>query len=235
MLPYGSIWYHGAPAALQDIPLGTHRRGPFLLRNPNDKSPPPPTWYNRRTPEADFRRCFRIEDDLTYHARHQQLWKIESVDLATMKLTASLQTSGGSKGVSEKGSNGISQNSSTPSLQSAKAFDLLTSTRVMKASGFGELQSIEKGQTALFNLTWATLYGPGRITDVWLDEPSRQLATARQLERHRNYIRERGLAGWVEAVDDVEQIVTITFFGGIDPKLFDELTLIDAGPVGWPL
>jgi len=29
MLPYGSIWYHGAPAALQDIPLGTHLHGLF--------------------------------------------------------------------------------------------------------------------------------------------------------------------------------------------------------------
>src|SRR4051794_14880669 len=24
MLPYGSIWYHGSPAELRDIPLGTH-------------------------------------------------------------------------------------------------------------------------------------------------------------------------------------------------------------------
>ena len=41
---------------------------------------------------------------------------------------------------------------------------------------------------------------------------------------HRNHIRERGLPGWVTAVDDEAQIVTITFFGGVDPKLFDELT-----------
>ena len=27
MLPYGSIFYHGAPAALQDIPIGTHVHG----------------------------------------------------------------------------------------------------------------------------------------------------------------------------------------------------------------
>ena len=42
MLPYGSIYYHGAPAALQDIPLGTHLHGLFYLKEPDDKSPPPP-------------------------------------------------------------------------------------------------------------------------------------------------------------------------------------------------
>ena len=37
-------------------------------------------------------------------------------------------------------------------------------------------------------------------------------------------------AGWVDAVDDEKQIVTITFFGGVDPKLFDELTGINEEP-----
>jgi hypothetical protein len=38
----------------------------------------------------------------------------------------------------------------------------------------------------------------------------------------------------VDAVDDVSQLVTITFFGGVDPLLLDELTGIDAEPLGWP-
>jgi hypothetical protein len=79
----------------------------------------------------------------------------------------------------------------------------------------------------LFDLTWATLYGPGRITDIWLDETARTLATSQQLERHRIHTRERGLPGWVTAVEDEPQFVTVTFFGNVDPKLFDELTLKD--------
>ena len=31
MLPYGAIWFQGAPAALQDIPLGTHLHGQFYF------------------------------------------------------------------------------------------------------------------------------------------------------------------------------------------------------------
>ncbi len=211
MLPYGSIWYQGAPAALQDIPLGTHLRGLFYEKDPNDKTPLPPGPYNNRhTPEQDFQRCFRIEDDFTFHARQKQLWKIESVDLDTKKLTATLMENG--KPVGD---------------EKPKIFDLQSSTRVFQGDGFGDLKALQPGQMVLFNLTWVTLYGPGRITEVWLDESSRALATGQQLERHRNYIRERGLPAWVMSVDDEQQFVTVTFFGNVDPKLFDELTVKD--------
>ncbi len=211
MLPYGSIWYHGAPAALQDLPLGTHLRGLFYEKDPSDKAPLPPGPYNNRhTPEQDFQRCFRIEDDFTFHARQKQLWKIESVDLDAKKLTATLLEDGKPVGDAKP-----------------KIFDLQTSTRVFKGDGFSDLKALQQGQTVLFNLTWVTLYGPGRITEVWLDERSRALATEQQLERHRNYIRERGLPAWVTSVDDEQQFVTVTFFGNVDPKLFDELTVKD--------
>lgn len=216
MLPYGAIYYHGAPAALQDIPLGTHLHGLFYLKDPNDKSPGPDTAYKRKTPEFDFRRCFRLEDDFTFHARQGQTWKIDSVDLSTKKLVATLERDGAPVG-------------------KPQTFDLTSSTRVYRGNGAEDLKSLEAGQTVLFNLTWVTLYGPGRLLDVWIDEPARKLATSQQLERHRNHIRERGLAGWVDAVDDEAQIVTITFFDGVDPKLFAELNGINSEPFGWPL
>ncbi len=208
MLPYGSIWNQGAPAALQDIPLGTHLHGLFYLTDPEDKTPLPDTWYKRKTPEWEFRRCFRIEDEFSYHARQQQLWKIDSVDLTMKKLTATLMDKG------------------KPSGQ-PKLFDLLGSTRVYQGQGIADLKALKPGQSVLFNLTWVTLYGPGRITDIWLDEKARALVTANQLERHRNYIHERGLPGWVTAVDDEQQLVTVTFFDNVDPKLFDELKIKD--------
>jgi hypothetical protein len=157
-----------------------------------------------------------LEDDFTHNQRRNQLWKIDSVDLSGRKLVATLFSDGAAFG--------------TP-----KSFDLLTSTRVMKDNGFGSLETLVAGQMVLMNITWATLYGPGRIVDIWVDETSRDLAIAHQLERHRNHIRERGLAGWVDAVDDEAQVVTITFFGGVDPRLFDELTHTDSEPFGWPL
>ena len=183
--------------------------------DPDDKTPLPDNAHNRKTPDWEFRRCFRIEDDFSFHGREKQLWKIDSVDFVAKKLTATLQSKGQPCG-------------------QPKLLDLLTSTRVFMGNRIADLQAIQPGQTVLFNITWATLYGPGRITDVWLDEPARALATANQLERHRNHIRERGLPGWVSAVDDAKQIVTITFFAGVDPKLFDELKGINEERQGWP-
>lgn len=216
MLPYGAIYYHGSPADLQDIPLGTHLHGLFYLKDPNDKT----SWLgphnNRKTPDVDFRRCFLLEDDFTHNQRLNQLWKVDSVDLSGRKLVATLFNNDAAVGL-------------------PKSFDLLTSTRVMKDNGFANFESLSAGQMVLLNITWATLYGPGRIVDIWIDETSRELAIAIQLERHRNHIRERGLAGWVDAVDDEAQIVTITFFGGVDPLLFDELTHTHSEPFGWPL
>ena len=53
MLRYGAIYYHGAPAALSDIPLGTHLHGLVYLKEPNDKTPPLEGWHDRRSCEVD--------------------------------------------------------------------------------------------------------------------------------------------------------------------------------------
>ena len=55
---------HGAPPIrLSAIPLGTHLHGSFYLAPPDEKMPPLETAHHRKTPEWDFRRCIRIEDD----------------------------------------------------------------------------------------------------------------------------------------------------------------------------
>ncbi|MEX1075788.1 MAG: hypothetical protein WED27_04990, partial [Pirellulales bacterium] len=220
MLPYGSISYHGAPAALQDIPLGTHLHGEFYLRDPADTAPPLAGRHQRHSADWEFQRCLRLEDDFSYHARRQRTWRIDGVDLAGRKLTATLLTADQPGGGEPLG---------TPT-----TFDLIGGTRVYVGKGFGDLESIAVGQTVQLNLTWATLHGPGRVIDIWLDDESRAVATARQLARHRDHVRDRGLPGWIDAVDDVQQIVTITFFDGVDPQLFKELEGIDEKPHGWP-
>lgn len=216
MLPYGAIFYHGSYAALCDIPLGTHLHGLFYQRPPDDKTPPPDGPYRRGiTPDVAFRRCLRIEDDFSFYARQKQLWKIESVNLAENKLTARLQQDG--KPVGEP-----------------KIFEITKATRVLTGSGFGKLESLQAGQEVLFNLTWATLYGPGRITDLWADDHARALATAQQREQNNLYIRDHGLPAWVTAVDDGQETVTVTLFSNVDPALFADLKLDAPVPKGMP-
>ena len=214
MLPYGSIHFHGSWAALCDIPLGTHLHGEFYLRSADDKTGPPEGLHRRGvTPDVDFRRCFRLEDDFSFHARQKQLWKIEAVSPAEKKLTARLHQEG--KPVGEP-----------------KIFEITKATRVLQGQGFAGLEALKPGQDVLFNLTWATLYGPGRITAVWLDEESRRLATTRQLAQHHLYIRDRGLPAWVSAVDDEQEIVTVTLFSNVDPALFNDVRLNAPVPTG---
>ncbi len=216
MLPYGEIYYRGAPAALQDIPLGTHLHGLYYLKHPDDKTPLPDTQNYRKSPERDFRRCSRIVDDFTLRAKQKELWHIDAVDHSTNKLTATLQREGEAVG-------------------KPQTFDLLASTLVFEGKSCEALDSLEPGKSVLFNLTWATLYGPGRITELWVDEESRRLAMDQQLQRHRDHVRNRGLPGWVDEVDDKAEIVTITFFSNVDTGLFSELAMIDGQSVGWPL
>src|SRR5688572_25962919 len=67
MLPYGAIHYRGSWAALSDVPLGTHLHGLFYWRSPEDKAAPPEGLHRRGvTPDVDFRRCFRLEDDFSF-------------------------------------------------------------------------------------------------------------------------------------------------------------------------
>lgn len=204
MLPYGSIYYRGAPAALRDVPIGTHLHGLFYVKGPDDQTKPLEIFHNRRSYEIDFTRCFQLEDDFSFHARRDEIWRVDDVQLDEMKLTVTLLRGG--KPIGEP-----------------KTFDLQASTRVWQAKTIATLENIEKGQLVQFNITWATLYGPGRLVEIWLDEESRKLATSHQIKKHHIHIRQRGLAGWVDEVDNQKRIVTITFFGGVDPKLLGEL------------
>ncbi len=204
MLPYGSIYYHGAFAAVEDIPMGTHLHGQFFQKNPKDKSKPIEAYHGRVTPEADFTRCFLLEDDFSYQKRLGQTWRIESVDLDGMKLTAQLLESGNESG-------------------KPKQFDLLEYTRVWKARGFEPIALLAQGQIIRFNLTWATLYGPGRLLEIWLDDESQAQAFAHQLKIHHRHVRERGLPGWVTTVDNGNQLVKVTLFSNVDPALLEPL------------
>jgi len=206
MLPYGSVHYHGAPASLADVPLGTHLHGWYYPKDPDDASPVIEGPNNRVSTEVDFTRCLRLEDDFTYHRRRDQQWRIEVVDRDENTLEAVLLKQG------------------RPT-EGKATFDLRSDTRVWMGDRIGSLEDIRPGQTTQINLTWATLYGPGRIRDIWLDQPSRDLARQHQLERHRNHVRLRGLPGWVDEVDNAERIVTITFFSGVQQSLLEDLAV----------
>jgi len=211
LLPFGSLHYRGASAELRDIPIGTHLHGWFYqppaetkeLKDAKAKRAAAKLVvprYERMGMDAAFSLAARLEDDFSYLAREQRVWRVDAVDLEKFTLTTTGITAGKADAKST-------------------VFQLVPGTRVWKGRSFGELKDLAAGQSVFINLTYATLKGPGRCTDIWLDAESRALATAQQAELHRQSLRERGFAGWIDAVDNQQAIVTVTLFSAFDPKL----------------
>jgi len=196
LLPYGSITYHGAPAEMRDIPIGTHLHGQFYIEEKVDKNG-----------KGAFNRCLKLEDDFSFFQRQQRAWRVESVQLDKNKLNV-IGVGPGDK-VDAK----------------PTAFVINAATRIWKGRAIGTLADVAAGQRVLINLTVCTLKGPGRCTDIWIDEESQKVATAQQVEIHRLFQREHGLACWIDEVDNKESIVTVTLFGGFDPKLKEDFPL----------
>ena len=101
-------------------------------------------------------------------------------------------------------------------------FQIAPSTRVWKSAGVGSLADLKTGQQLTINLTVCTLKGPGRCVEIWLDDESRKVAAAHQIEVHRQFMREHGLPGIIDAVDNAKGIVTVSLFDGFDLKLMDD-------------
>jgi len=197
MLPYGTLLYHGAPAELRDIPIGTHLHGEFYWDPKAGKGG-----------NGSFSRAFRLEDDFSYQQRRQRAWRVDAVDPGKSTLTVT----------------GLSLADQKPD-EKVTVFKLNPATRVWKGRGFGALSDLAPGQLLLLNITVATLKGPGRCTDIWLDDECKALAAAQQLEVHRAYGKVHGLPGRIDAVDNQNRIVTLTLFAGADPELIRDIKL----------
>ena len=197
MLPYGAIWFHGAPAELRDLPIGTHLHGQFLLPPEGDTSLPKPA-KNR----AQQTHALLLEDDFTFNQRQKLAWKIKSADIAKGLLTA--KDPGSTKDI---------------------VFTLDRSTRVWKGRAAGELEDLASEQIVQCNFTWAPDWQNGQmhIADVWLDDEARVLATERQRRIHVRHQQHHWLAGWVDHVEHEpggSGIVTLTLFGSMDAALY---------------
>ncbi len=193
LLPYGKVVYHGCHAELRDVPIGTHLHGQFYVAEAPAKNQKPV-----------FNRALSLEDDFSAFTRMKKLWRVDAVEPDKQKLVVT--------GVAADG-----QADAKPT-----TYVIGAATRVWKGRGLGTLKDVAAGQLILVNLTVCTLKGPGRCTDLWLDDESRALARERQLEVHKLWQREHGLGCWVESVDNQAGTVTVTFFDAADPSLLKD-------------
>ena len=197
LLPYGTLRYHGAPAELRDILIGTHLHGQFYWNAKAGKDH-----------KGAFTQAFLLEDDFSFQQRQQREWRIDALSLDTGSITVTGQSRADHKADDKP-----------------TVFKVNSATRIWMDRGFGALTNLVVGQSLLLNITVATLKGPGRCIDIWLDDESRQLAAALQIEVHRSYEKTHGLPGRIDSVDNQKGLLTVTLFGGIDTALTNDFKL----------
>jgi hypothetical protein len=208
LLPYGTVRYHGAPAELVDIPIGTVLHGYFTLPPEGDTAIPVPEKNNQRYFDPHTH-AISLADSFSFFADRGRVWKIVAVDREKRKLKFAVEGPAGGDG-----------------WQGVQTFDFDESTRVWKGRELGDPADLAPGQTVQLNFTWSPEweYGVVHVADVWIDDASRAAAAEAQRRIHVRYQRHRWLAGWVDHVEHQpggKGIVTVTLFGGIDPSLYE--------------
>jgi len=234
MLPYGLVRYHGAPADLRDIPLGTVLRvRAFLPPDPKISAVPVLPVDNKEkiagysgvgvAPAENH--VLLLEDEPSYCQREGMVWKLKELNLNNNEgmIVASLEPKAGGEG--KAGEENLTFDAATRIWRGRECLGVadLIAEGVWPASGRKSLD----GQAVLLGITWKPtpdgIFTRFHISDIWLDDAAMQRAAHNQSETHKAFIRSRWMPAWVDAVEYGKfghATVTATLFGGMDPSLY---------------
>ena len=214
MLPYGMVWYHGAPADIRDLPPDIHMHGQFLLpMEGEEKTIPLSDTLIKDHKNLRYNHAILLEDDMSFYSRRGRSWKVIGFEQGggpAPRLKLSVEP------VGPEIEGGI--NKST-------LFDIDDSTRIWQKRQLVSREAIKSDQLIQVNLTWGP-FDSLATTDVWLDEDSLGASREIQRNRHLKLIRSRFLPGWIDAVKNYDSgggEVTVTFFGGMDSSLYSDI------------
>jgi len=222
MLPYGSIYYRGAPAELRDIPIGTVLYGRFYLP-PDPKTSAVPVVKNAKLGAPRENHAILLQDGPSLCLREGKAWKLKEVEIngAKGRLIASLAREEGGEGLG--GEHKVTLDGSTRIWRGRELLGVrdLVNDGTWPAAGSKSFA----GQPIHLGLTWHDryLYQQFHAADIWLDETSMKSATERQRQIHIRHIRHRWMPAWVDSVEHGkfgEATVTATLFGGMDESLY---------------
>jgi hypothetical protein len=238
MLPYGIVRYHGAPADLRDIPLGTvlHVRA-FLPPDPKTSSVPVLPIDNRKV-DANHNRgtgiapaenhVLLLEDEPSYCQREGLVWKLKEVDVKDNEgmIVASRvpKTDGDGVPSEEK----LTFDAATRIWRGRERLEVdeLVANGTWPANGKKSLD----GQVVLLGISWKPtpdgIFTRFHVSDIWLDDESIHRAARNQTETHKAFIRSRWMPAWIDAVEYGKfgrATVTATLFGGMDDSLYTDL------------
>ncbi len=239
MLPYGLIRYHGAPAELRDIPLGTvlHARG-FLPPDPTLSAVPVLPVDNKNKDAGHYRgigtapaenHLILLEDEPSHCLSEGLVWKLKSVEIKNRDgvLIARREAKEGAD--EQANDEELTLDSATRIWRGRERIMVqdLIDDDVWPADGKRDLG----GQMVLLGITWKPAPGVGlsgeftrfHVSDIWLDDASIEHAAGLQREVHQAFIRSRWMPAWVDEVTYGKfgrATVTATLFGGMDSALY---------------
>ena len=222
MLPYGVIRYHGAPAELRDIPIGTVLYGRFYLP-PDPKTSAVPIVQGNPLGAPPENHAILLEDGPSLCLREGKAWRLKHVDIngSEGQLIASLDRKEGGEGLG--GEHKLTVDGSTRIWRGREllGLDELLAEGSWPAKG----QKRFDGQAVQVALTWHPryLYQQFHVADLWLDEAAMKVAVERQRQRHIRHIRTRWMPARVDSIKYGEfghAMVTATLFGGMDESLY---------------
>jgi hypothetical protein len=228
MLPYGMVRYHGAPADLRDVPLGTMMHGRFYLPpDPKLSSVPVVTQPSVTRPAENY--ALLLEDEPSFCLREGKVWKLKDV---TMKggteglLAGHREPKAGGEG--KEAELTMRLDATTRFWRGREQLGLadLIAEGIWPADGKKTLD----GQEVYLGIAWKPdgnwVRRTGNrmhVSDVWLDAKAMQHASRHQTEVHRELVRCRWMPAYVDAVEYGKfgaATVSATLFGGMDPSLY---------------
>ncbi|WP_395716288.1 hypothetical protein [Prosthecobacter sp.] len=239
MLPYGIVRYHGAPADLRDIPLGTVMHVHAFLPPDPKTSAVPVLALDSGKKDANHNRgagifppenhVLLLEDEPSHCQREGLNWKLKEIEIkdnaGLLIATREPKKGGDGKATEEK----LTFDAATRvwrGRESLSIEDLVTEGAWPKHG-----KKALNGQSVLLGITWRPtpdgIFTRFHVSDIWLDDTAMQRAAKNQTETHKAFIRSRWMPAWIDAVEYGKfgrATVTATLFGGMDPSLYADFT-----------
>jgi hypothetical protein len=248
LLPCGSVRYHGAPADLRDIPLGTvlHAYG-FLPPDPKVSSVPVLPVDNKSRDGNHNRgagtapaenHLLLLEDEPSHCLRRELIWQLVSVDVkghaGTLVARRGPKNGDLASGDGEDPPGGAAAGEETLTFDAAtrlwRGRECLTVAEWIAEGGWPSEGRRDLAESAvLLGLAWKPtpegVFTRFHVSDIWLDDVAIDRAARQQTEVHRAFIRSRWMPARVDAVEYGRfgrAIVTATLFGGMDDSLYGD-------------
>lgn len=235
LLPYAVVSYHGAPADLRDIPLGTvlHVRA-FLPPDPKI-SAVPVLPIDSKNKDANHNRgagvlpaenhVLLLEDEPSHCLREGMVWKLKEVEIKNKEglIIASREpkATDDSKATGEK----LTFDAATRIWRGRESLGI--ADLIAEGTWPAEGKKSFDGQAVLLGITWKPtpdgIFTRFHISDIWLEDTAMQRAAINQTEVHKAFIRSRWMPAYVDAVEYGKfgnATVTATLFGGMDDSLY---------------